>query len=167
MNKLAVKNLLHSPIGSIIATAFIGVRVFAIAIVVWSCTSFDIGRLQTRIVIAQLFAVTVFFTVLLTNYSLVSSRARQIALLRALGASRGFIARAVIGESAVPLLAGLGLGFALTAVAKRLMQRRVNVEIPYSLDLYLVAAVAGLGGSLYRALQIVRKFLFYFRTGPR
>lgn len=112
------------------------------------------------------FCLTVFFTVFLTHYSLVSSRARQIALLPALRASRGFIARAVIGESAVPLSAGLGLGFALTAVARKLLQRRVNVDIPYSLDLYLVATIAGLGGSLPRMLQIVRKSSFYFRTGP-
>lgn len=166
LQKLTVKNVLQSPIGSAIAVSSLGVQVFAISIAAWLCAPFDTERLQAKSIIVQLFAVVVFCTIFLTNYSLVSSRARQIAIMRALGASRVFIAKVIVGEQSLLLSAGLALGLALTSAAGKLLHRiGIDAQILHFLDLYLAAGVSGLGGALCRMLQIVRKFPSYLRTG--
>jgi hypothetical protein len=94
--------------GSAFAVSSLGVQVFVISIVVWIWAPFDAERLQTKM-IAQLFAAIVFSTIFLTNYSLVLSRAPQIALMRTLGASRVFIAEVIVGEQALLLFAQVSL----------------------------------------------------------
>lgn len=147
--------------GSAIAVLSLGVQVFAISIVLWICA--DADHLQEKIII-----VIVFSAIFLTNYSLVSSRARQIAVMRALGASRVFIAKVIVGEQALLLFVGIALGFALTSGVKKLLHRfGIDTEIPHFLNLYLAAAASGLGGALCRTLQIVRSFPSYLGTGAR
>lgn len=166
LQKLTVKNVLQSPMGSAIAVSSLGVQVFVISIVAWIGVPFETERIQAKTMIVQLFGVIVFSTIFVTSYSLVSSRARQIAILRALGASRVFIARVIVGEQSLLLFAGLALGLALTSGARKLLHRiGIDVEIPHFLNLYLAAGVSGLGGALCRMLQIVRKFPSYLRTG--
>lgn len=58
----------------------------------------------------------------------VASRARQLAILRAVGATRGLILRMVVGEALVLGLLGTGLGFALglhLAINTSVMTRRM------------------------------------------
>jgi len=77
----------------------------------------------------------------------VAARARQLAILRAVGATRGLVLRMVVGEALVLGLLGSGLGLALglhlatnvTALLDRMWGFRVSLELPWT---YLGGAIA-------------------------
>jgi putative ABC transport system permease protein len=77
----------------------------------------------------------------------VTARSRQLAILRAVGATRGLVLRLVIGEAVVLGLLGSGLGLALgmhlasniIALVERMWGFRVALELPWG---YLGAAIA-------------------------
>ncbi len=82
----------------------------------------------------------------------VASRTKQVAIMRAVGATRGLILRMVIGEALVLGLLGSGLGLALgmhlawntTTMTQRMWGFNVPFEIPWPLVGAAVALTVGL-----------------------
>jgi putative ABC transport system permease protein len=78
-------------------------------------TSTNIPGLQTFINAMIGLAVTIgLLVIFLTMYTTVIERTRDIGVLKSLGAGRGFIVRALLTESAVLCVIGIGAGVALS-----------------------------------------------------
>ena len=77
------------------------------------------------------------FIIVNTFSMLIGQRARELALLRALGASRGQVLRSVLGEAAIVGVVGSGLGIALGVLiaqgAKAAIRWALGVDIGASL----------------------------------
>lgn len=78
----------------------------------------------------------------------VTSRIKQLAILRAVGATRGLVLRLVIGEALVLGLLGSGLGLALGLALARnttvMTERMYGMEIPFETPWAMVAAATAL-----------------------
>jgi putative ABC transport system permease protein len=106
--------------------------------------------------VAGLAAIISMLVILLTMYTTVTERTRQIGILKSLGASKLFIA-GVIQKEAL-LISGLGvlLGLAISFLAREfLMRRGLSMEMEPSRILFAIAAalLSGLIGALYPALR--------------
>jgi putative ABC transport system permease protein len=80
-------------------------------------------------VLAYLVAVVAGASVFSSVYSSMSARKRDLAILRALGAHRGFLIAAVLGESASIGLLGSTLGFGLYALIASTVQEILRTRI--------------------------------------
>jgi len=74
-------------------------------------------------------AVVAGASVFSSVYSSMSARKRDLAILRALGAHRGFLIAAVLGESAGIGLLGCALGFGLYAAIASTVQEILRTQI--------------------------------------
>jgi ABC-type antimicrobial peptide transport system permease subunit len=105
----------------------------------------DMTRLMTAVPGVALLVAAIGVANLMTAN--VTARAKQIAILRAVGATRGLILRMVIGEAVVLGLLGSGLGIGLglhlattiTHLVERMWGFAIAVQMPWD---YLGAAIA-------------------------
>ncbi len=103
-----------------------------------------------------------FIVIFQAMYTAVMERTREIGILKALGASRLYIANVVLRETLLLSLAGFGLGVGLSALARLALSNRFPV-MPIAWDNHwvlraLIIAVAGaLLGAIYPALKAARK----------
>ena len=77
---------------------------------------------------------------------------REIGVLKALGASRGYIISVIEKEALLISLAGLIVGFIVSFVAGNLIHRAYGLVFEYGWAWALTAAVIGLGGGALGAL---------------
>jgi len=105
--------------------------------------------------------IVAFLFILVTLYTIVLQRTREIAILRSMGAGGGYIAAEVLRESllltALGAAGGIGLSFAAAATIEALMPY-LTVRITWSW-VALAAAAAGVGGvvaALYPAWWAMR-----------
>ncbi len=104
----------------------------------------DMTRLMTALPGVALVVAAIGVANLMTAN--VTARSKQIAILRAVGATRGLILRMVIGEAVVLGLLGSGLGIALgvhlagtiTHLVERMWGFAIAVTLPWN---YLIAAI--------------------------
>jgi putative ABC transport system permease protein len=107
--------------------------------------------------VAGLAAVISMLVILLTMYTTVTERTRQIGILKSLGASKLFIAGVI--EKEALLISGLGVlgGLLLALLARYLMVHglgmKIELELSYILYSVLAGLASGLLGSLYPALR--------------
>jgi len=98
-------------------------------------------------VVCGISVVVSFLFILLTVYTMVLERTKEIAILRSLGASSGFICRQVITESLLISIAGIIAGIALSYGGKLFIETTwplLTVEIRAQwLGLAVVVALAG------------------------
>ena len=94
-----------------------------------------------------------FLVILLTMYTTIIERTREIGIIRSLGATRGFVVKMVVEESVLLCLAGVIAGFALTLGA-RLWIGRVHplLTLEISVRWMALAALLGIGGGVLGAL---------------
>jgi putative ABC transport system permease protein len=136
-------------------------------------SAFTLGEYYTRLanmmgdmnlVIGAVVAVAgfvCFLVILLTVYTMVVERTREIGILKGIGASRIQIFGLVLAEAGLILAAGIVVGFLLTAVGRAIilsLQPLWTIEIPAIRFLY-AAALAILGtllGALHPALRAAR-----------
>jgi putative ABC transport system permease protein len=90
--------------------------------------------------------------VMLAMYTTITERTREIGILKALGASRGYIVSTIEREALVISLLGLAVGFVASLVAKILIQRAYGLPFDYEWTWALAAAGIGVGGGLLGAL---------------
>jgi len=109
-------------------------------------------------VVVLIFAV---FFVLLTTYTMVLERTREIGILKSLGAGRAFLVRQSMTEAL--LLSGVGtvLGIGLSFGAKHGIEKfkplmTVDVSAEFLLLAVAVGILAGVIGSLYPAMRVTR-----------
>ena len=102
--------------------------------------------------LVALSAVVSALVVMLAMYTTITERTREIGVLKALGASRGFIVGVIEKEAALISLLGLAAGFAVSFAAGFLIQRAYGLVFEYSWAWALTAVLIGLGGGLLGAL---------------
>jgi putative ABC transport system permease protein len=97
-------------------------------------------------------AIVSGLVVMLAMYTTITERTREIGVLKALGASRGYIVGLIEQEALVISLLGLVAGFVVSLAAGFLIHRAYGLLFEYGWRWALVAAAIGVGGGLLGAL---------------
>jgi putative ABC transport system permease protein len=102
-------------------------------------------------------AVVSGLVVMLAMYTTITERTREIGILKALGASRGYIVGEIEKEAVLISVIGVAAGFAISFVAGYLIQSAYGLPFEYSWEWGLTAALIGLlGGALGALYPAVR-----------
>jgi putative ABC transport system permease protein len=103
-------------------------------------------------VLVGLAAVVSALVVMLAMYTTITERTREIGILKAMGASRGYIVGVIEKEAILISLIGLLAGFVVSVIAGYLIQKTYGLIFEYSWQWALVAAAIGLIGGVVGAL---------------
>jgi len=103
-------------------------------------------------VLVGLAAVVSSLVVMLAMYTTITERTREIGILKAMGASRGYIVGIIEKEAILISFIGLVAGFAVSLVAGYFIHKTYGLVFEYSWTWALVAAAIGLGGGILGAL---------------
>ncbi len=96
------------------------------------------------------FVSTVF--VLLSMYTTITERRKEIGILKSLGASHSFIIRTIEGEAFIIGILGIVFGFATALVSSFLIGARYDLTFEFSTGWVITAIAIAIGGSLVGAL---------------
>lgn len=96
------------------------------------------------------FVSTIF--VLLSMYTTITERRKEIGILKSLGASTGFIIRAIEGEAFLIGVLGIVLGVAISYIASYTIGREFELPFEFSNGWIITAIVIAIAGSLIGAL---------------
>src|SRR5262249_28770234 len=107
--------------------------------------------------VAALATVISLLIILLTMYTTVAERTRQIGILKSLGASKWFIALAIEKEalliSALGVVGGLLVAIVARSLLVRLLGWKIELELNYILFASLAGLISGAIGALYPAMR--------------
>lgn len=103
-------------------------------------------------VLVGLASIVSALVVMLAMYTTITERTREIGILKALGASRGYIVGIIEKEAILISLIGLVAGFAVSLLAGYLISRFYGLLFEYSLTWTLTAAAIGIVGGVLGAL---------------
>jgi putative ABC transport system permease protein len=103
-------------------------------------------------VLVGLAAVVSSLVVMLAMYTTITERTREIGILKAMGASRGYIVGIIEKEAILISIIGLLTGFAVSLVAGYLIHKVYGLVFEYSWSWATVAASIGIGGGILGAL---------------
>lgn len=111
--------------------------------------------------ITSIAVVVSFLVILLSMYSTITERTREIGILRSLGASKGYIVQLILKESLLICIIGVGLGFILNVVGLYLVGQAfptlpVNTPLAWRLGAPVMAVLGGTIGSIYPAIKAAR-----------
>jgi putative ABC transport system permease protein len=108
-------------------------------------------------VLVGLASIVSALVVMLAMYTTITERTREIGILKALGASRGYIVGVIEKEAILISLIGLVTGFVVSLIAGYLISKFYGLRFEYSIAWSLTAAaigiVGGVVGALYPALK--------------
>jgi putative ABC transport system permease protein len=96
------------------------------------------------------FVSTIF--VLLSMYTTITERRKEIGILKSLGASKGFIIRVIEGEAFLIGVLGVLLGFVVSFIASYAIGKGFELQFEFSRNWILTAIAIAVGGSLFGAL---------------
>lgn len=96
------------------------------------------------------FVSTIF--VLLSMYTTITERRKEIGILKSLGASKSFIIKVIEGEAFLIGILGVILGFAVSFAAAFIIQRQFDLQFEFSRGWIITAIIIAIGGSLFGAL---------------
>jgi len=96
------------------------------------------------------FVSTIF--VLLSMYTTVTERRKEIGILKSLGASKSFIIRVIEGEAFLIGVLGVVLGFVVSFLASYVIGKGFELQFEFSRNWILTAIAIAVGGSLFGAL---------------
>jgi putative ABC transport system permease protein len=123
----------------------------------------NIAGLSTFIRVIIGLAVTIgFLVVMLSMYTAILERTREIGILKSLGASQLYIVGIVIRETLLLALAGVGLGIAISFGAKAAIERyfpllSVSLHQEWWMWAGLIAVTGAILGALYPATRAARQ----------
>jgi len=103
-------------------------------------------------VLVGLAAVVSALVVMLAMYTTITERTREIGILKAMGASRGYIVGIIEKEAILISVIGLIAGFAVSLLAGYLIHRAYGLVFEYSWTWATVAAAIGIFGGVLGAL---------------
>jgi putative ABC transport system permease protein len=103
-------------------------------------------------VLVGLAAVVSSLVVMLAMYTTITERTREIGILKAMGASRGYIVGIIEKEAILISVIGLVAGFVVSLLAGYLIHRAYGLVFEYSWRWAIVAAVIGVVGGILGAL---------------
>jgi len=108
-------------------------------------------------------AVTIgFLVIFLSMYTTIIERTREIGVLKSLGASKAYIARAILSESTLVCVGGILLGIGLSYLTRRAMigmfpTLTILITPDWLFRAAMIAIVGGLLGAAYPAWLATRK----------
>jgi putative ABC transport system permease protein len=98
--------------------------------------------------------------IMLAMYTTVVERTRQIGILKALGASRLFIAGAIEREAIFLSCAGVLLGYLIAIIAAAIIERLTSLQIEFQMSLFAatgaIGVLSGALGALYPAVRAAK-----------
>ncbi len=103
-------------------------------------------------VLVGLAAVVSALVVMLAMYTTITERTREIGILKAMGASRGFIIGTIEKEAILISALGLVLGFTVALVAGAVISKTYGLVFEYGWGWAIAAALIGLLGGAIGAL---------------
>lgn len=103
-------------------------------------------------VLVGLAAVVSSLVVMLAMYTTITERTREIGILKAMGASRGYIVGVIEKEAILISVIGLVAGFVISLIAGFLINKAYGLVFEYSWTWALVAASIGVIGGIVGAL---------------
>jgi putative ABC transport system permease protein len=103
-------------------------------------------------VLVGLAAIVSALVVMLAMYTTITERTREIGILKAMGASRGFIIGVIEKEAILISALGLVLGFVVALVAGVLIHRTYGLVFEYGWGWAIASALIGLLGGAIGAL---------------
>lgn len=103
-------------------------------------------------VLVALAALVSALVVMLAMYTTITERTREIGILKAMGASRGYIIGVIEKEALLISALGLALGFAVALLGGYLIHRAYGLVFEYGWRWAVVAALIGLVGGALGAL---------------
>jgi putative ABC transport system permease protein len=103
-----------------------------------------------------------FLVILLSMYTTVIERTRDIGVLKSIGASKAYIIRALLGESAFICVIGIGVGIAMSYAGRAVFLSSfptlsILITPEWIVRSALIALVGGLLGASYPAWLASRK----------
>ncbi len=96
------------------------------------------------------FVSTIF--VLLSMYTTITERRKEIGILKSLGASKSFIVKVIEGEAFLIGILGLALGFTVSFLAAFIIQNQFELQFEFSRGWIITAIIIAVAGSLFGAL---------------
>ncbi|MFM9903346.1 MAG: ABC transporter permease [Pyrinomonadaceae bacterium] len=96
------------------------------------------------------FVSTIF--VLLSMYTTITERRKEIGILKSLGASKSFIINVIEGEAFMIGVLGIVLGGTVSLLASYIISREFNLVFEFSFGWIMTAVAIAIGGSLVGAL---------------
>ena len=90
--------------------------------------------------------------VLLSMYTTITERRKEIGILKSLGASKSFIIQTIEGEAFMIGIFGIITGFIVSLIASFLIEAFFDLQFEFSLNWILTAFAIAIGGSLFGAL---------------
>jgi putative ABC transport system permease protein len=96
------------------------------------------------------FVSTVF--VLLSMYTTITERRKEIGILKSLGASKAFIIKTIEGEAFMIGVLGIAAGLAVSVIASFVIEAFFDLQFAFSWQWILTAMLIAVGGSLFGAL---------------
>ena len=103
-------------------------------------------------VLVGLAAVVSALVVMLAMYTTITERTREIGILKAMGASRGYIVGIIEKEAVLISVIGLVVGFVVSVLAGYLIQKVYGLHFEYTWSWTITAAAIGLIGGILGAL---------------
>jgi putative ABC transport system permease protein len=103
-------------------------------------------------VLVGLASIVSALVVMLAMYTTITERTREIGILKALGASRGYIIGVIEKEAILISLIGLVAGFVISLIAGYLISKFYGLRFEYSIAWTLTAAAIGIVGGVVGAL---------------
>src|SRR5215203_2338493 len=97
------------------------------------------------------FVSTIF--VLLSMYTTITERRKEIGILKSLGASKSFIIRVIEGEAFLIGVLGVMLGFLVSAIIGKVFELQFEFSQGWIITAILIAVGGSLFGALYPAWQ--------------
>ncbi|MBA2733399.1 MAG: ABC transporter permease [Acidobacteria bacterium] len=108
-------------------------------------------------VLVGLAAIVSALVVMLAMYTTITERTREIGILKAMGASRGFIVGVIEKEAILISLLGVVLGFTVALIARVLIHRAYGLVFEYdwgwAIASTLIGLLGGAVGALYPAIR--------------
>lgn len=104
-----------------------------------------------RVLVALGALVSTIF-VLLSMYTTITERRKEIGILKSLGASRSFIIKTIEGEAFIIGILGVVFGFAIAFLASYIVGSRFNLSFEFTQGWIFTAIAIAIGGSLFGAL---------------
>lgn len=109
-----------------------------------------LGTFLKVLVALGAFVSTIF--VLLSMYTTITERRKEIGILKSLGASKSFIIKTIEGEAFMIGILGIILGFAASFIASYFITRQFGLAFEFSRGWIITAVAIAIGGSLFGAL---------------
>ena len=90
--------------------------------------------------------------VLLSMYTTITERRKEIGILKSLGASKGFIIKVIEGEAFIIGILGIVVGGIVSVISSYLISRGSNLTFEFSTGWVVTAIAVAIFGSLFGAL---------------